>query len=276
MTKHSHNTPTFWRDERMPYIELRTIDDGHQVAYAPHAHREWSIGAITQGRNIYINGTQRYTVEAGSLVFMNPGQMHACNPIDNQPWAYYMLYVDTDWLTELQVKFGLLEDATWSDFNLHHSEQEYLYKPFIKLCETLTDPSVDFSQKESQLIHTLSNTLLAIANTYDSMTDGNSATPHNVEAVAQYIDEHFPHDNSIETLCGIANCTSGHLIRSFKKHYGFSPHAYVVNRRIQFAQKALKNGCSIAQAALEAGFSDQPHFQRTFKKHVAATPRQYR
>jgi AraC-like DNA-binding protein len=33
---------------------------------------------------------------------------------------------------------------------------------------------------------------------------------------------------------------------------------------------------SIADAALNAGFADQAHFQRTFKRVVAATPNQYR
>ena len=54
-----------------------------------------------------------------------------------------------------------------------------------------------------------------------------------------------------------------------------NPHAHMVNRRILFAQQQLKAGQAIADVALAAGFADQAHFQRIFKRLVAATPRQY-
>ncbi|MGO1888564.1 MAG: helix-turn-helix domain-containing protein, partial [Halomonas sp.] len=49
-----------------------------------------------------------------------------------------------------------------------------------------------------------------------------------------------------------------------------------INQRIQLGQQVLKQGHPIVEAALNAGFNDQPHFQRTFKRLVAATPNQYR
>jgi hypothetical protein len=49
----------------------------------------------------------RYQVANGSVVLMNPGEVHACNPIANQAWSYHMLYVDTAWLAQLQVELGL-------------------------------------------------------------------------------------------------------------------------------------------------------------------------
>ncbi|MNE94729.1 Transcriptional activator FeaR [compost metagenome] len=55
-----------------------------------------------------------------------------------------------------------------------------------------------------------------------------------------------------------------------------TPHAYVINRRIQLGQSALRLGRPIAEVALESGFADQPHFQRMFKRLLAATPGQYR
>ncbi len=46
---------------------------------------------------------------------MNSEWVQACNPIDNQRWAYLMLYVDTDWLTALRYEAGLLEAPHWED-----------------------------------------------------------------------------------------------------------------------------------------------------------------
>jgi len=66
------------------------------------------------------------------------------------------------------------------------------------------------------------------------------------------------------------------LSRAFKRHYGMTPHAFLINRRIQFARRQLREGKLIADVALESGFADQAHFQRAFKQHLAATPGQYR
>lgn len=268
--------PVFWRDDRMPHIELRKIDDGQRAAYTAHAHNEWSIGAITRGQSTYTNGSNHYPVEKGTLVLMNPGQIHACNPVDEQPWAYYMLYVHAHWLAELQVDLGLLSEATWRDFPIELLKNEQLYTPFVELCEILINPASDLLLKQSELITTLSRILPVISDDSDHGKEPQMIKPLNIQTVAKHIDEHYVEAVSLDELCSIANCSSGHLIRAFKKHYGFSPHAYLVNRRIQFAQAELKNGTSIAEAALNAGFSDQAHFQRAFKKHVSATPRQYR
>ena len=48
--------PLFWRDERLPFIEARTIADGRKVTYTRHAHEHFSIGAITTGRSYYHYG----------------------------------------------------------------------------------------------------------------------------------------------------------------------------------------------------------------------------
>jgi AraC-like DNA-binding protein len=80
---------------------------------------------------------------------------------------------------------------------------------------------------------------------------------------------------SLDTLCEQSGYSPGHLIRSFKHYFGFTPHAYLINYRIQYGQQELKRGRPIAETAVNSGFADQPHFQRTFKKLLAATPKQY-
>ena len=83
-------------------------------------------------------------------------------------------------------------------------------------------------------------------------------------------------DVSLDTLCEISSYSAGHLIRAFRQYFGRTAHAYLLNRRIQLGRLELANGTPIAEAALNAGFADQPHFHRTFKRLMAATPNQYR
>jgi AraC-like DNA-binding protein len=97
-----------------------------------------------------------------------------------------------------------------------------------------------------------------------------------LERAAQYIRDNCTLALKLEDICEAAQLSASYLTRAFKQHYGMTPHAFLVNRRIQFARAQLRSGKLIADVALEAGFADQAHFQRAFKQHLAATPGQYR
>ncbi|MCI0995782.1 helix-turn-helix transcriptional regulator, partial [Pseudomonas corrugata] len=93
---------------------------------------------------------------------------------------------------------------------------------------------------------------------------------------AQFIHDHCAEALKLEDICSAAQLSPSYLSRAFKRHYGMTPHAFLVNRRIQFARRQLREGKLIADVALDSGFADQAHFQRAFKQHLAATPGQYR
>jgi AraC-like DNA-binding protein len=64
-------------------------------------------------------------------------------------------------------------------------------------------------------------------------------------------------------------------VRSFARAYGVSPHAYLVGRRVELARKLLLAGASPADTAVGAGFYDQAHLTRHFRRHTSVTPGAY-
>lgn len=265
--------PLFWRDPRMPHVELRKVDDGRNVCYAPHSHTQWSLGAITAGESTFRYRDDEYRLRAGSLVLMNPDWVHACNPIDDRPWAYLMLYVDADWLTHLRHAAGLLEAPRWQDIPTAVIAEPAWYQGYCRMAACLLDPQRDLLDKQSEVVEYLSALMHHLAG---QPTHPRPMPPATLRELAAYLDEHAVEEVSLDALCQRTGYSPGHLIRAFKQHFGLTPHAYLINRRIQLGQRELKDGTPIAEVALNAGFSDQPHFQRTFKRLVAATPHQYR
>ncbi|MEJ8570705.1 AraC family transcriptional regulator [Microbaculum marinum] len=65
------------------------------------------------------------------------------------------------------------------------------------------------------------------------------------------------------------------IIRTFRRRLGITPHAYLTLMRLHYAAEKLLQGDTIAGAAAEAGFSDQSHMTRHFKRVFGTTPRQY-
>lgn len=265
--------PIFWRDARMPYVELRKVIDGRKVCYALHSHTQYSIGAITWGESTFLYHNNTHHVEWGDLVLINPQWPHACNPIDDKPWSYLMLYIDSTWLSQLRYNLGMLKEPKWQDIAQAIISNKSLYKSFCAMAECLLDLEQDFLNKQIQVVDCLS-TLMQVVN--EAPIPPLVQTPSILKNLAAYLDEHYKEDITLENLCMLSGYSPSHLIRIFKQYFGMTPHSYLVNRRIQCSQKELKKGISIIDIALNTGFADQAHFQRTFKQYLAATPNQYR
>lgn len=265
--------PLFWRDSRMPHVELRKVDDGRKVGYAPHSHTQWSLGAITAGESTFLYRDDHYPIQAGTLVMMNPNWVHACNPIDDRLWSYLMLYVNTAWLTRLRFDGGLLDAPRWQDIATAVIHEREWYEGYCRMAACLLDPTRDLLDKQSAVVEYIGALMHELAG---QPVQSLPKAPAMLQELTGYLDAHAAEELSLDALCERSGYSPGHLIRAFKQHFGFTPHAYLINRRIQLGQQELKGGKPIAEAALNAGFSDQPHFQRTFKRLVAATPNQYR
>ncbi|HSS19786.1 MAG TPA: AraC family transcriptional regulator [Pyrinomonadaceae bacterium] len=81
-------------------------------------------------------------------------------------------------------------------------------------------------------------------------------------------------------LSEIAGDVSVHpvtLARAFRSHYHCTVGEMVRRERISFAcRELLSSGKTLADVAIAAGFYDQSHFARIFKKTTGITPTQYR
>lgn len=257
----------------MPQVELRYIDDGRETGYAPHSHMQWSLGAITAGESTFCYRQERHDVRAGELVLMNPDWIHACNPREHSPWAYFMMYVDTGWLTQLRFDAGLLPDENWQDMTTAVLYDRRWFDGYRRLAGCLLSPASPLLQKQTSLVEYLSALMHYLA---AQPAAPSAPVPARLQQVAGYLDAHCLEDVSLDDLCALSGYSAGHLVRQFKQHFGITPHAYLINRRIQLGQHQLKTGTAIAEVALNMGFADQAHFQRAFKRLVAATPAQYR
>jgi AraC-like DNA-binding protein len=269
--KHA-SAPKFWRSDALPFIEARSIEDGRQVCYAKHSHETFSIGAVTGGRSVYLNRHAREWIGAGVVVMMNPDDVHACNPVADERWSYRMLHVDVEWLTALQHELGFSGNHAFRAFSQTMTLDPALFDGLNRLCAVLVDSDTETLRKESAAVTFFSEVQRKLNPA--SLPDHDAS--RQLTRAAEFIAENCTRALKLDDVCKAAELSASHLIRAFKQRYGMTPHAYLINRRIQYSRAQLRRGRLIADVALDAGFADQAHLQRTFKRLVAATPGQYR
>ncbi|BCJ07543.1 AraC family transcriptional regulator [Pseudomonas mosselii] len=250
----------FWRDPALPFVEARRVGDGRQVCYAAHSHESFSIGVITGGRSTYLTGNARHEVAAGSTVLMNPGVVHTCNPIQGEPWSYLMLFVDMPWLL---ARGFALPSATLST-------SAVLYGQLLALFAGLFEPGNEGREAQLEAF------FRGLAQVLEADASGQPPRHPRLELAAAFIRAHRLDPLTLEDICAAAGLSRAYLIRAFGKRFGLTPHGYLLDQRVQHARAQLRAGRPIAEVALEAGFADQAHLQRAFKRHLATTPGHYR
>ncbi|TNI58570.1 AraC family transcriptional regulator [Aeromonas media] len=259
---------SFWHDPALPFIEARAVQDGRHVCYDKHSHPHFSIGAITGGHSHYLNQRSLQEVGPGSLVLMNPEEVHACNPIADQPWSYLMFYLDTDWLRSQQEEAGL--GSEFRPFDMTASRDPLLYRGLRHLHHQLVEAPDPLAREVA--CHLFSRQLLARL----TPAKWDDRPPRHLQRAAELMQDDSASPLSLSQLSAVAGLTPSHFVRAFSHHYGMTPHAYLLDRRIRHARTLLRQGQPLAEVALASGFADQAHFQRQFKRRVAATPGQYR
>jgi AraC family transcriptional regulator len=98
-----------------------------------------------------------------------------------------------------------------------------------------------------------------------------------LKQIIDYINDRLDQDLSLVELAAIAHISPTYFASLFKQSTGWTPHQYVIYRRIEYAKRLLVQGdLSIAEISAKVGFANPGHFSRHFKKLVGVTPKTLR
>ncbi len=106
---------------------------------------------------------------------------------------------------------------------------------------------------------------------------GEEMTPRWLARVADRIDTEFRGRLRLEDLAREGGVHPVHLSRTFRRRRGVGVHEYVEGVRVRWACGQLtKGGMDLATLAAEAGYADQSHMTRVFKRVTGMTPGEMR
>lgn len=95
--------------------------------------------------------------------------------------------------------------------------------------------------------------------------------------VREYVEANLGHEIALHDLAAVVKMNMYNFAKGFRHKTGQSPYQYVLERRIRRSRMLLERSrWSIADVALECGFSSQQHLTNTFRRLLDTTPLQYR
>jgi AraC-like DNA-binding protein len=102
---------------------------------------------------------------------------------------------------------------------------------------------------------------------------GGGLAPVVLLRVKGFVEKNLDRSVSLQALAKTAGLSVFHFARAFKQSEGLTPHAYLLERRIQHAQKLLTTtALSLADVARQSGFADQGHLARHFRRRLGTSP----
>lgn len=89
----------------------------------------------------------------------------------------------------------------------------------------------------------------------------------------ELMDANLDSSLSVQFLASEVSLSPAHFARAFKETMGVAPHQYLLHLRLECSRRMLDaENASLADVAQRAGFADQAHFTRFFKREYGVTP----
>jgi AraC-like DNA-binding protein len=278
------NKERFFKEAALPFIECRYSQNSGRH-YKAHMHSTFSIGAIDNGEVLYNVSGEEALLEKYSLAIINPDTLHYCNPLQETPRSYYMLYLDKAWCTQIQQSLFTTTDFVPSDLVLLNNK--VLYDEYINVMQYYMQDL--FLLEKEQLVVSFLHKLFGFIVKDTSQLSKNISQKNTGKVSDQAAHKVLKNVNTLKGILStcldeditLNNFAQNHLInpytllRSFKAEVGVTPHVYRMNYRIDKAKKLLQQQATIADVVFECGFFDQSHFHRYFKSFTTVTPKEY-
>lgn len=271
-TSDIQETANYWQVndlEAMELLHARYITH----TFDRHVHDGYALGVIEYGTEaFYYRGNRQVIAPAGSIVAVNPGEIHTGYALEAVGWQYRMFYPS---ITLMQRIAEELTETKWdtpcfADPVIGDKELASMLHSLHQILQF----STSLMERQTYIREVFGTMLIRYA--------GNAISPsqigyerHVVKVVRDYLEAHLQENTSLDDLANLVGFSPYYLLRLFRKQTGMPPHTYRSYLRLNKAKASLAQGADIADIAQQLGYTDQSHFTRRFKGAVGVSPGEY-
>lgn len=263
------NTTRYWHHPLVPGLGLLRADfTDHE--YRPHVHSEMVVAVTESGGALITSDGVEAEARPDRLFVLNPGEVQSARMGSSRHWVYRGFYFGEDALEDIGRGLGLAKRPSFPSGALEDTRVIGEFRALHRALERRGE-LLEIRERLIQVFARLCERCGAAVPSLGADT-GDRALFNKLSAVVR---EHRLDGLRLEELAAVADLNVYQLIRLFSRMAGLTPHAYLVQLRLDDARSHLRNGMPIAEAAVAAGFCDQSALANHFRRSYGITPRQY-
>lgn len=230
-------------------------------AYALHRHDTYAIG-------ITLSGVQAFHFR-GELWHCLPGQCHILHPDEphdggagtEEGFGYRIVYIDPSLIQEVFPGEAL----------------PFVGTPVVDIPCIADVPVDEIWDMDGAMDELRQNELVAAVARLLAGAAGRTTRPEalflpGLRRVRELIASCPAKRHSMAELEHLADLDRWTLARQFRAAFGTSPRRFRTLRQLDQVRHCIRAGATLAEAADEAGFADQSHMSRQFKRAYGLTP----
>jgi len=261
------NRTRYWVDSRLQGLSLLCADfSSHE--YPPHCH-EALVVAVTEAGGAEVKSRGRVEqAEPAALFVFNPAEPHAGWMGCSRRWRYRGFYLAQPALGLLQRRLG---QEALPYVTRNRIADPALVAGFRRLHRALETPDEGFLADEL-LVRCFARLRRHSGAPRPPLPPRDAVLLRRAKEIMR---ERHAEPLLLEEIAAALGLSTFQLIAFFRRTIGLTPHAYLVQLRLNSACRALKRGVPLAAAATGAGFYDQAALSKHFRRRFGMTPRQF-
>ncbi|HCK16948.1 MAG TPA: AraC family transcriptional regulator [Thalassospira sp.] len=245
-------------------------------SFAKHTHEAFGIGFMHSGAQKSASGRGMVEAGAGNIITVNPREVHDGHPIGNAPRGWNMLYFDPDLIARAASD---LSDAATDQYEFTRPvmDSRAIRHCFGALFDAITNGSEESARlrREEMLLMMLHHAMIGPGEPTPKSNVRQAVAHARIKRAKALLDDNPTHSHSLDDLANATGLSKFQTLRDFTRATGLTPHAYLIQRRIDLARGMIKGGETLADIASAAGFADQSHLNRHFVRAFGLTPGRY-
>ena len=260
----------FWQAEGLAGVELlhaRYIEQ----RFAPHVHEGFVFTVIEHGAQRFRHRGSEHLAPVGSMVLINPDELHTGSKAHEEGWRYRGFYPDNTQVIGILAELGLAKGGMPS-FNASVLHDPQLHQVFAALHGLLETGASALQQQTAWREAIL---LLFQRHGQIAAAPLPGLEPQAVKLAKELLASQLAEPPSLQQLAAAVHLSPFHFARVFRRATGLPPHAWLQQRRLEQARTLLRNGCAPLTVAMQLGFADQSHLTRQFKQVYGVGPGAY-
>jgi AraC-like DNA-binding protein len=260
----------YWRHAGVPGVDLlRARYITHR--YAKHAHETYTIALIEAGVEEFEHGRSLLRAGPGAVALLNPDVVHTGQAGVPEGWSYRVLYPSVRVLKEVAADLGAGPGTPHFPETVVDDQRSAGLVRAAHLAAEHGDPLAASSVLHAALAGLLDRHARPAGWEPARGRRGGRA----VRTARELLHERITAPPALGELARLTGLGPHALLRAFRAETGLPPHAYLNQVRVRMARGLLDGGMPPAEVAAVAGFADQAHLSRHFKRIVGVPPGAY-